>query len=183
MTAPYWDDNPIAWDAPILNGERMPGVWKIRLPVERILDIKHAPGNDGARITDKGYKLAPLDMEVQIADAETWKRIQGFIDKYHPKKKGGVREPISISHPETDVLKISKIYIHKIGPMTIDNGIMEMTLHAVEWVDTPKKVKKKAPKTVDTSIPTPLNRDKITTLPGDEFASFEPEDIASGLSP
>jgi len=147
---PHWDqrDWPDAWDALILGEDEWPGVWEISgAGVSRKIDIKKQAGTDGASMTDEGYQPAQLTITGTIWTKDQWSELQRLIPKVHPRKPGGSRTPMEIYHPQSALLGITQIYINKIGipkKPSAGDGLLTLSMSAVEWVPAPKPVKKAA---------------------------------------
>ena len=144
---PYWDDraDPLAWDTLILNDEIWPGVCEISgAGCARKIDVKKAKDADGATIKDEGYDLARLSITLTIYSEGDWVELQRLLPSVHPRRKGGVREPIGITNPQINLLGVSQIYIDKIGipkKPTSGDGLCEIEFSAIEWVPDPPPVK------------------------------------------
>ena len=144
---PYWDqrDWQNAWDSLNLGGEDWPGVCEISgAGVSRKIDIKKQAGTDGSTMTDEGYQPARLTISITIHNWDQWDRMQELMPTVHPRKKGGTRTPLSIAHPQANFLGITQIYIDKIGipkKPSAGDGLLTLSMSAVEWVPSPKPVK------------------------------------------
>ena len=144
---PYWDqrDWQDAWDILVLGEDEWPGVWEISgAGVSRKIDIKKQAGTDGSTMTDEGYQPAQLTITGTIWTKDQWSELQRLIPKIHPRKPGGSRTPMEIYHPQSSLLGITQIYINKIGipkKPSSGNGLLELSMSAVEWVPSPKPVK------------------------------------------
>ena len=70
MTAnPFID--PDAWDTLVIGGVGFAGQHEWSGDVlKRRLDRRHAPGRDGARVRDKGYDLAELELTLKCTAAK-----------------------------------------------------------------------------------------------------------------
>jgi len=74
----FWDDSPDIWDAVYLSGNALPGLARVSATHGRKLDTKSAPGANGARIVDKGYQPAKVDITLKLwtkEQLEAWFRI------------------------------------------------------------------------------------------------------------
>jgi hypothetical protein len=139
MPIPHWDEDPEAWDLLLLGTQALPGVWDIEDGNgKRIIDVKKAPGLDGARVKDKGYEPGALVLVGQLCTAEEWELLQTVIEPMLPSKIGKGHSPVAISHPKAIFAKISQIYITEVEFPRLDNGIMTVTIHATEWTSEPK---------------------------------------------
>jgi hypothetical protein len=142
MSIPHWDEDPESWDLLILGTNTMPGVWDIEDGSgKRIIDVKKAPGLDGARVHDKGYEPGALVLVGQLVDAEDWENLQTIVRPLLPNKKGKEHTPVAISHPKATFINVAQVYITEVEVPRIDNGVMTVTIHAMEWTAEPKKAK------------------------------------------
>lgn len=74
----FWEDSPDLWDAVYLGDAPLPGVARITANHGRKLDSKSAPGSNGARIIDKGYQPAKVEITLRMwkrEQLEAWQRI------------------------------------------------------------------------------------------------------------
>lgn len=74
----FWDDSPDLWDTLYLGGSPLPGLASVSATHGRKLDAKSAPGTNGARIVDKGYQPAKVDITLKLwtkEQLETWMRL------------------------------------------------------------------------------------------------------------
>jgi hypothetical protein len=74
----FWDESPDLWDTVYLAGDAMPGVASVSASHGRKLDVKSAPGSNGARIVDKGYEPAKVEITLKLWTKEqlmAWYRI------------------------------------------------------------------------------------------------------------
>lgn len=74
----FWDDSPDLWDTVVLGDEALPGLARVTGAHGRKLDVKSAPGTNGARIVDKGYQPAKVEITLKLWTKEqldAWFRI------------------------------------------------------------------------------------------------------------
>lgn len=74
----FWDDSPDLWDTVYLGGNALPGIARVTATHGRKLDTKSAPGTNGARVVDKGYQPAKVDITLRFwtkEQLETWFRV------------------------------------------------------------------------------------------------------------
>ncbi len=139
---PNWEDEPVVWDTLKLTvkGDALlaPGVWDIEDGnVKRVLDIKKAPGRDGATIKDMGYENGSLVCRGQMLPKH-WDAMQNLARRLKLTQKGKSREPVLIEHPKARYLGISRVYITEIETPRIDNGILTASFRVLEYLDKPK---------------------------------------------
>jgi hypothetical protein len=143
---PYWDDDPEAWDTLILGKVTMPGVWEVEDgDVKRMLEIKKAPGRDGATVKDQGYENGTFRIMGQICGAEMFAQLQAALVTLKATTKGKVRPPVEIRHPQLLLLGITQVNIVKIDVLRRDNGIGTQTITVLEYIPKPKNAGTKKP--------------------------------------
>jgi len=144
---PFWlsADDPLIWDRLWLGGEEFPGLTTISgQGLQRKIDVKDAKGEDGGSIRDEGYQPARIQISIQIYSESDWQWLQELWPMITPRKKGGVRNPLEILHPVTELLGIRHIYIDTIPVPKLADQILTVTFGAIEWIPEPKTVKKGA---------------------------------------
>lgn len=148
--APWWNEageGQDQWDTLIMAGNTWPGLATISgSGVKRRIDAKKTKGKDGAILKDNGLDLASISISLRIWTAEHWQRFNELLPTVHPKRKGGVRTPTEIVHPQCNMLGIKAIYISQIQIPDLDRstGIMTIDFTAIEWVPAPPVVKRAA---------------------------------------
>jgi len=134
----YWETDPDEWDRLGLGTSSLPGVWKVTGSVSRDVEVKKSKGKDGARTTDHGYVPAKVTMVGRFVSLEAWALMQLLIAELHPPRMGLPRQPLQIRHPATQFLGIDTVYIESIALPELDDGILQLTIEAVEWRPLPK---------------------------------------------
>ncbi len=148
MATPHWDDDPETWDTLVLGTQTMPGIWDVEDGnVKRVLEVKKAPGRDGATIKDQGYENGALVLRGQLLDPEDWETMQTIATSLKLATKGKARTPLAIGHPKAAYLGVQRVYVNEIEVPRIDNGIMTLSIRVLEYVDKPKGTGKKTVKT------------------------------------
>ncbi len=155
----HWELDPNAWDRLILGTTVLPGVWDVTGSIARDITQKKGKGRDKAHFKDRGIQLGNFDLVGRFISPEAWAAMQLILPTIHPKKAGGLREPLFINHPKTQFLGISVIYIREIFTPQIDDGIVSIRMSAIEFAPPKKKKpstnKPIAPAGVDTNTATP----------------------------
>ena len=139
----FWDE-PVGadyWDLCILGGEVLPGIAIVETDVQRKIDIKPIKGQDGGSLTDEGYKNAPVTITLQIWKEWQWNEWQRIQQNFHPRTKGGARDPLEIVHPEPNSKGVSQVYVQQLPPIRISKGVGTITLKCIEWFAKPKPKK------------------------------------------
>ncbi len=113
-TAPYWYDAPSVWDCITIQNEKLPGICKVTGHLGRKLDINSPPGNDGARIRDKGYEPCRFTIEATIWTPEQY---QLFLPIYAKliALGGRTRTALSVSHPTLNAAGVNIAYLERIS--------------------------------------------------------------------
>ena len=140
---PHWDDRSEEWDTITLGSYVLPGVWDVEDGnVKRVLDIKKAPGRDGATIKDEGYENGRLRLVGQLISNDDWKALQVVMRKLHPRKKGTASQLLRIVHPKSALMGIHTVTLSEISIPRLDNGVMTITIEVVEHVVKAVETKK-----------------------------------------
>ena len=84
-TAPFWEDTPDPWDQLILAGRPVPGISTVSGRAGRKVDTRSPPGGDGARIRDRGYDPAQLEVEVRVWTLEQLQDLTSLLETIHPR--------------------------------------------------------------------------------------------------
>jgi hypothetical protein len=138
-SAPYWDDAPEAWDQITIAGTTLPGQAIISGDgIGRKIDVKSGPGRDGAKIRDRGYEPARFDIECITWTKEQFNELLPIVEQLQPKRRGGNRDPVDVSHPSLSILGIRSMYIEKVGMPISKSGRFHVPIKAIEWVTQPR---------------------------------------------
>lgn len=142
---PWVGDSDLLWDTLIIAGEVWPGLPTVESEPSRAIDVQKKRGDDGANLVDQGYEPAKVKITIRIWLKDQWQELQRLLATVHPRKKGGVRTPVDILHPETQLKGVRQIYISKIGAAVpgrgAEHGSLTLTLEALEWFPAPKPAK------------------------------------------
>lgn len=142
---PWVADADLMWDTLILGGEVWPGLPTVESDPSRAVDAQKKAGDDGANLVDQGYEPAKVKITIRIWLAEQWKELQRLLATIHPRKKGGIRTPVDILHPETQLKGVRQIYVTHIGPAVpgrgAEHGSLTLSFDALEWFPSPKPAK------------------------------------------
>lgn len=146
---PFWDEanGDTSWDTLALEGQVLPGVWRIEGECEYEYDKKKTTGKDGANVRDKGYQPADITLHGEITTRAQWRDMQEVLRTLHPRKKGGPKNPISADHPALTVMGIQMVYIKGIKPPEVENGKLQLRITAIEYIKPVPKKKDDGPKT------------------------------------
>lgn len=96
-------------------------------------------------LKDAGYEPARLTITLTLGTAEAFANLKQLLAVVHPRKKGGIRNPVSIDHPAPNMIGIQTIYVTSVGMPTISGpgGLTALAMQAIEWSAAPKKAKPK----------------------------------------
>lgn len=170
---PWVGEPGLLWDTLLMGGEYWPGLPTVESEPSRSVDVQKKKGDDGATEADQGYEPAKVKITLKIWLKEQWEELQRLLPLIHPRKKGGLKTPVDIVHPETQLKGVRQIYVTKIGAAVpgrgAETGSLTITFEAIEWFPAPKpaKAKMKASKTGGAIPPTsdvlPPNSDTSAT--------------------
>jgi hypothetical protein len=138
----FFDDVDGSWDRMQIGPRVMPGVWEVVSgECARQVDHKKTKGKDGARIKDLGVLPGRFQLKGRMCTEADWDVLQDVIPEINPKKKGGLRNPVTIFHPAVALLGITTIYVERIRPPEVSHGILTITMDVIEWTKSPKPTK------------------------------------------
>lgn len=104
------------------------------------LDVKNAPGTDGASETYQGYEPSKPTVKFTIYTAQMWLDVQAMIREIKPKPGKTAPAPIEIVHPLLSILGLRKFYVEKMPvPKQVKHDQWEIVLNLVEWFAKPVK--------------------------------------------
>lgn len=130
------------WDVAIIGEDTWPGVPTVTCTVARSVDVQKSDGSDGATLKDKGYEPAKVTVVFRFWTAAQWGEAQRLLPKIHPRTKGGIRTPVDFLHPATLMVGVRQVYITEISaPETDGQGVVTLSMQAVEWFPAPKPAK------------------------------------------
>ena len=158
MSLPWINDGDLLWDTLILGADVWPGLPVVEAAASRSVDAQKKKGDDGANLVDQGYEPTQVKITIRMWLREQWEELQRLLPNVHPRTKGGIRTPVDIIHPATQLIGVRQIYVEKVGPLTVDRGLMTFVLEAIEWFPAPKPNKsstKKAKASSGGDIPNP----------------------------
>lgn len=132
------------WDIVVLAGFPFTGVAAVTGDSTRKIEVKRLRGSDGAVITDAGYEPARLTISLMLGTLQAFEDLKQLLARVHPRKKGGIRNPVTIEHPAPNMIGIHQIYVTGVGIPTVSSkGLTAMSLQAIEWFPAPVKAKPK----------------------------------------
>lgn len=145
MTIAHWEDAGSPWDRLQLGTAVMPGIWEITGgECARQVDHKKTKDKDGARIKDLGLLPPRFTARGRMISRDDWETLQDVLPDINPRKNGGPKFPLSIFHPAVAVLGVHTIYVERIRPPEIRDGILEISIDMIEFSEPkPTNVSKK----------------------------------------
>lgn len=141
----HWDEPEAPWDRLQLGVHVLPGVWEITSgECARQVDHKKTKDKDGARIKDLGLLPPRFSAKGKMVSPEDWDALQDIIPDINPRKNGGPKFPLSIFHPAIAVLGVTTVYVERIRPPELHDGILEISIDMIEFTEPkPTKISKK----------------------------------------
>lgn len=155
---PFWGggnepgDAARAWDFCWLGDDLLPGIVE-DVDVSgngRDVDKQKAKGDNGVTLKDNGVGAAKVTITLRLWDPEhheAWQAIRRRID---PKNPGGLRTPLTITHPRATEEGIKGIYVERIDakhPSAVSGRTI--VIECTEWFPAPKPAKSKQEKKPD----------------------------------
>lgn len=86
VAAPFWDDAPDPWDVLIIGEHTLPGITTVSGEIGRKVDVRSPPGGDGARVRDRGYEPATIEVENQCWRADQLRDLQPILEALNPRR-------------------------------------------------------------------------------------------------
>lgn len=132
----HWDHPSAPWDKLMLGPHTMPGVWEITGgECARQVDHKKTKNKDGARIKDLGLLPPRFSARGRMVSQADWDALQNIIPDINPRKKGGPKFPLTIFHPAVALLGVNTIYVERIRPPEIKDGIFDIQIDMIEFAE------------------------------------------------
>lgn len=160
MPLPNWTSTA-DWDTLYLAGQALAGIARVDVDLESGLDVQKPKGSQKAAIKDEGAPPAKIKVELEF----TFPQLEQFekqVGLLRPRAVNGSRAPIEAAHP---LLKLWGINVVTIGSITSPSpragGSFTVQIDMVEWVASPKKIKKPEAKPDDGGDKFFANTDQI----------------------
>jgi hypothetical protein len=184
---PFWGggndpgDEARAWDFCWLGDDLLPGIVE---DVEvtgngRDVDKQKAKGEDGVTLKDNGVGSAQITITLRLWDPEhhaSWQEVRRRID---PKNPGGLRAPLTITHPRATEEGIKGVYVERIDaqhPSAVSGRTI--VIECSEWFPAPKPAKtsqKQKPTASDRRQGLPGEAITLNAIEGIDGIDFGPE--------
>lgn len=141
MGAPFWIDNPDAWDRPVFGEGRqaltMPGISRVKGKGVAKLDRKSAPGSSGATVTYLGADPIEVEITTIIWEKSHLQELERVLALLAPRPAKGVPAPVRVSHPKLQMFGVSKLFVSEIGLLEESSsvrGAQEITIRFVQFL-------------------------------------------------
>ncbi len=85
-SVPFWEETPEAWDTLYLGGRAVPGIASVTGRAARKMDTRSPPNADGARVRDRGYEPAQVEVEVRVHTAGQLEALETFLEEIQPRR-------------------------------------------------------------------------------------------------
>lgn len=143
MPVPNWL-RTADWETLYLSGKRVPGVARVEVSYDSGIDIQKPRKAKKAKVRDTGTPPANISVTISLL-AEEMEELDSIISLLRPKSAFASRSPLTITHPNCALWGINQVLVGNVrSPQPGAGGSYELEFSAVEYVDEPKKLKKKA---------------------------------------
>ena len=125
-----------AWDVVDVAGVVLPGLAKVSGPgVEHAIDVKKAPGKNGATITDLGRSLGKFTITLLLWSATQWDEFKQVRGMLQPLSRSGQLQALKVRHPAINALGIDSLYFTRVGVPRPGSavGTYEIELECLEF--------------------------------------------------
>lgn len=167
---PYFGSTIGDWDT-ITIGPLVFGRTKIVIEggAEYKIDVKPAPGLDGASEKLIGYEPAKISVTIEIWNDDLMAGWAKLVSIYKPKPGKTKPVPVTVDHPLLRMYSVSRFYVTATPlPKALGNQSYEGRLMLLEYFDQPKTSGKQAPAITGSTVFTG------DIEPGDSFEAGPP---------
>lgn len=152
MSAPFWEDEPEAYDVVDIAGHRF-HVANVGGDCGIKMDVKTAPGVDGTTIKYQGVEPAKVTLTLLLWQEEHLRAFEALIRLIRPKAAKAPPSPVEIVHPLLELYGLRQFYVERPSlPTRAAGGHFEVTLGCVEWFSAPKAAKAAKPRVGTTTV-------------------------------
>lgn len=138
------EDDIRQWDC-VLGEATMPGEVEVRVRAGRDVDVKKSKGKDKATCTDNGDDNGEVEIDIELYDDDDWENWLLVLPKIHPRRPGGVRQPLEIRYPDAQLLGINAVIVLEIEARSPEaGGTHRWRIKCIEYVPAPADTSKKA---------------------------------------
>lgn len=122
--------DPTPWDAPRIAGVAWTGGFTARGDLlKRKLDARGAAGRDGARIRDRGYDLAEIDLTLTLYADEHFDQLAQIVSSMFPRSTDTTRRVAwPVVHPALAFAGITEVYAKSLGALEGPDEAMRWTV-------------------------------------------------------
>lgn len=122
--------DPTPWDAPRIAGVSWTGGLEIGGDLlKRKLDTRPSAGRDGARIRDRGYDLAEIDLTFTLYKTEHFGQLSQIVSALFPRSTDTTRRRAwPVVHPALGFAGITEIYGKALGALKGPDEQMRWTI-------------------------------------------------------
>jgi hypothetical protein len=142
---PFWGNEPQLYDQ-ILIGPSLFQYTPVDVSGEVgfKLDVKPAPGRDGAHETNQGYDPAKLEVSLSLYMEEHLRAWEALLQVIRPRPGKIQSTPVEIFHPLIQMYGLLRFHVPKIPILKRDGpGSYAARLQCVEFFDQPKPLGRK----------------------------------------
>lgn len=136
MTIPSPITAPDTWDTLTLGGLPFTGEFEFDGDlVAKKVDRRHAPGRTGARIRNRGYDLAKIQLRLGCYEDEHFAQLDAIVRLLFPRGNETVSDAaVACPHPALALASITEVYAEKMGALKKDSrDVWRTTIELVEY--------------------------------------------------
>lgn len=133
---PFWYTDALAWDNVVLGDIICPGSANSieNLSSGRKVDIKEAPGKDGASLVDQGKEPAKFTIVCTLATPQELREWSELVNRVRVKQ-GEAPEAFSCAHPQLAMLNITSCYVLEVSGLDHQGaGVWVGKLSCLEFI-------------------------------------------------
>ncbi len=103
--------------------------------VAKKVDRRHAPGRTGARIRNRGYDLAKIQLRLGCYEDEHFAQLDAIVRLLFPRGNETVSDAaVACPHPALALASITEVYAEKMGALKKDSrDVWQTTIELVEY--------------------------------------------------
>jgi hypothetical protein len=125
---------PATWDTLTIHNVLFLGVVTIDGDTGNALDVKHAKGRDGGRITDSGAEAAEFTITFRWWDEVTWASWCQVFAAIDPQRQVDRRNPLDVSHPALAQRGITRLYVKSVSFPKQGREGWTATAKVIQWI-------------------------------------------------
>lgn len=139
MTIPSPITDATAWDTLTLGGLPFDGEFKFSGDaIVKKLDRRHSAGRTGARIRNRGYDLAKIQLRLGCYEHEHYEQLDAILRLLFPRGAETTQDAaVACPHPALALASITEVYAEKMSMIERDDrGVDQVTIELVEYRPT-----------------------------------------------